>query len=93
MGQNYPNPFNPVTTIEYALPHISEVTIEIYNILGQQIAKLVNKKQSPGYYTVKWHGMNSNGNNISNGMYIYRMVAESEEGRLFVKSKKMLFLK
>ena len=93
LRQNYPNPFNPVTTIEYALPRISEVTIEIYNILGQQVAKLVNDKQPPGYYSVKWEGLNSNGSSVSNGMYIYRMIAHSAEGRLFVKSKKMLFLK
>ena len=93
LRQNYPNPFNPVTTIEYALPRISEVTIEIYNILGQQVAKLVNDKQPPGYYSVRWEGLNSNGYNVSNGMYFYRMVAQSGEGRLFVKSRKMLFIK
>ena len=93
LRQNYPNPFNPITTIEYALPRISEVTIEIYNILGQQIVKLVNEKQPPGYYTIQWQGFNSSGNYVSNGMYFYRMVAQSAEGRLFVKSKKMLFLK
>ena len=93
LRQNYPNPFNPVTTIEYALPRISEVTIEIYNILGQQVANLVNKKQPAGYYSVNWEGLNSTGNYVSTGMYFYRMVAQSGDGRLFVKSKKILFLK
>ena len=93
LRQNYPNPFNPVTTIEYALPRVSEVTIEIYNILGQQVTKLVNEKQPAGYYNVRWRGLNSSGSYVANGVYFYRMVAQSVEGKLFVKTKKMLFLK
>lgn len=93
LKQNYPNPFNPSTIIEYALPRASEVTIEIYNVLGQQVAKLVNENQTAGYYNVQWLGKNSNGNYVANGMYLYRMMARSKEGRQFIKSRKMLFIK
>ncbi len=93
LRQNYPNPFNPATTIEYALPRVSDVIIEIYNILGQQVTKLVNDKQPAGYYNVIWRGLNSGGSSVANGVYFYRMVAQSIEGKVFVKTKKMLFLK
>ena len=93
LRQNYPNPMNPVTTIEYALPRLSNVTIEVYNVLGQKVALLVNEKQPTGYYSIKWDGINSTGASVANGMYVYRMIAQSSEGRLFVKSNKMLFLK
>ena len=93
LQQNYPNPFNPVTNIDYALPNTSNVTIEIYNILGQKVLNIVDQKQAVGYYSVKWHGLNSSNESVANGMYIYRMVAKSNDGKVFVKSKKMLFLK
>ena len=93
LKQNYPNPFNPVTTIEYSLPRLSDVTIEIYNILGQQVVNLLNEKQPAGYYSVRWGGINSKGSYVANGMYFYRMVAQSTEGEVFVSYKKMLFIK
>lgn len=72
--QNYPNPFNPTTTIEYFVQTIHEssqrVNLSIYNLLGQKVATLVDKKQSAGTYTVQWDA-----SELSTGIYIYRLTA------------------
>ncbi len=86
--QNYPNPFNPTTTISYSIPRPEKVTLEIFDILGQRVAVLKNENQSPGFYSVKWNGMNQNGEFVATGVYFYRLVAGS-----FVSVKKMLLLK
>jgi len=70
--QNYPNPFNPTTRIRYAVPTRENVRLEIYNILGQRVAVLVNEVRSPGIYTVDF-----NASNLASGLYIYRMQAGS----------------
>jgi len=88
LSQNYPNPFNPITVIEYALPKASEVKIQIYNILGQKVRSLVDEPQEPGYKRVHWDGKDDRGNEVSSGVYFYRIVAGD-----FVKSKKMTVLK
>ena len=61
LGQNYPNPFNPVTRINYQIPYSSDVRISIFNILGQEVATLINSHQEFGYYQVSWNGKNSKG--------------------------------
>jgi len=81
--QNYPNPFNPVTSIEYQVSNISEVNLSIYNILGQKVATLVNKKQSSGSYKVEW-----NASQFSSGVYLYRLSVGN-----FVEIKKLVLLK
>lgn len=86
--QNYPNPFNPTTTIKYQLPRASQVKIEIYNILGQKVRTLVNKKQKPGKYEVVWNGRNDTGTRVGSGMYLYYMRAGD-----FTDVKKMLLLR
>ena len=73
LTQNYPNPFNPSTTISFAIPQTSEVQLNIYNILGQEVASLVNKEMSAGKYSVNWDA-----SNLSSGMYIYRLQAGSK---------------
>jgi len=88
ISANYPNPFNPTTTLKYQIPQTSEVTITIYNNLGQGVRTLVNKKQEPGYYEAIWNGMNDYGQLVSSGVYIYQIRAGN-----FVKSRKMLLLK
>jgi hypothetical protein len=70
LDQNYPNPFNPVTTISFALPKESRVTLEVFNLLGQRIAVLVNETRSAGYYTQKFDGTNT-----GSGIYFYRITA------------------
>ncbi|OGU51749.1 MAG: hypothetical protein A2315_02435 [Ignavibacteria bacterium RIFOXYB2_FULL_35_12] len=96
--QNFPNPFNPVTKIRYAIPsnvkrERSNVMLKVYDILGNEVATLVNEEQEPGYYEVEFStkgGSASGGNalNIASGVYFYRLTS----GR-FVSTKKMLMIK
>ncbi|RMD50439.1 MAG: T9SS C-terminal target domain-containing protein [Ignavibacteria bacterium] len=83
LHQNYPNPFNPETNIQFDVPQVSDVKLEIYNILGQRVSTLINKKLSPGRYVVK-----TNLSNFASGVYIARM-----ETRNYSKSIKMLLIK
>jgi len=73
---NYPNPFNPQTTIEYYLPRISTVRLEIFNILGQKVCTLVNRTQPAGEYRVTWDGTDENGRQMPGGVYLYRLESE-----------------
>jgi hypothetical protein len=88
LRQNYPNPFNPTTVIRYALPKASGVKIEIYNVLGQKVRDLLNEEQEPGYKMIHWDGKDDNGNEVSSGVYFYRIEAGD-----FTKCKKMTLLK
>jgi hypothetical protein len=90
LSQNYPNPFNPTTKINYSLPNDSRVTLEVYDIIGERVAQLINEVQSAGYYTVNF-GKSSN--NISSGIYIYKLTAEDNTGKSFSSIKKMMLLK
>jgi N-acetylneuraminic acid mutarotase len=81
--QNYPNPFNPTTTISYDLPKATNVILKVYNILGEEIATLVNKVMPAGHQSVAF-----NAAKLASGMYIYRIEAGS-----FVQVKKMLLMK
>jgi hypothetical protein len=80
--QNYPNPFNPWTTIRYDLPHKSPVALAVFDILGRQVATLVQGEQEPGYHEVKFDG-----SNLASGVYFYRLQAGN-----FVQTKKLLLL-
>ena len=88
LGPNHPNPFNPNTWIDYALPHPGEVTIEIFNLLGQKVRTLVEGKTTSGYHSVEWDGTNDHGQPVSSGVYLYRLQAGD-----FAQTKKMMFLK
>ena len=83
LHQNYPNPFNPLTMIGFSIPTSELTTLKIYNAEGKEVATLVNEKLPIGSYKVDW-----NANNISSGMYFYRLQAGE-----FVETKKMLFIK
>ena len=84
----YPNPFNPSTTIEYALPQQSSVTVEIYNIRGQKVNDYSFSSQNAGIHQLTWNGQNSFGDKASSGLYIIRFQAASLEGKpeIFQKS-------
>lgn len=83
LSQNYPNPFNPVTTIEYALPKDAFVTLSIYNVLGEEVARLVEKPQKTGYHQVVWEAQN-----MGSGIYFYKIVSGD-----FSMIRKMTLLK
>ncbi len=83
LSQNYPNPFNPTTTIKFGVPKEVKVVLKIYDILGKEIATIVNQKMEPGYYQYEW-----NGTAFASGVYFYRLDAGS-----FVKIKKMVLIR
>ena len=88
LAQNYPNPFNPVTTIGYGIASESNVRIDIYSLLGEKVATLVDQSRDPGYYFVNWDSRNDLGAPVAAGMYIYQIRTEN-----FVKSRKLILLK
>jgi photosystem II stability/assembly factor-like uncharacterized protein len=90
LGQNYPNPFNPTTVISYQLPAVSHVTLKVYDVLGREVATLVNKDESAGYKSVTFDARN-----LPSGVYFYRLSAGSLSGQAgnYNATKKLLLLK
>jgi len=88
LKQNYPNPFNPSTTIEYQLPHKADVSIAIYNSLGNKINSWNFISQSVGVHSIVWNGNNSNGEKVGSGIYVYN-ISSGE----FTESKKLVLIK
>jgi hypothetical protein len=94
LAQNYPNPFNPSTTIEYSLPQNAEVSLAVYNLLGQEVSRLVsNENQPAGTRNVVWNGRNSAGEAMPSGVYVYQLRARSVSGESFAMQKKMILMK
>ena len=83
LDQNYPNPFNPSTIISYSIPQNSFVTLKVYDVLGNEVATLINETKSAGKYDV-----NFNASNLSNGVYLYSIKTDN-----FKSTKKMLLMK
>jgi hypothetical protein len=73
LKQNYPNPFNPETNIEFALPKESNVSLVVYNLLGQTVRTLVSGTVAAGAHTAHWDGKNENGANVPSGIYFYKL--------------------
>ena len=84
LGPNYPNPFNPSTIIPYQLAASAEVRLEVFNLLGQHIATLVDGERAAGFHTAMWHAVDGAGRAVGAGVYIYRMTVgvESQTGRM-----------
>jgi hypothetical protein len=72
---NYPNPFNPATTIRYALNEDTFVSLKVYNMLGQEVATLVEGYQSAGYHSAEWNSRTEAGTVVASGIYMYRLTA------------------
>jgi Zn-dependent metalloprotease len=85
---NFPNPFNPSTVINYQLPSASWVTLKVYDILGRDVATLVDGMKETGYYSVTFDG-----SRLSSGIYFARMIMQPQEGTPIVQVKKMLLMK
>jgi len=83
LSNNYPNPFNPSTRINYSIPKQSYVTLKVFDVLGREVATLVNKEQQQGYYDIEFDA-----SHLTSGTYIYRIQAGE-----FVESRKMVLLK
>ena len=88
LHNNYPNPFNPVTNIVYDIPEATDVTLEIYNVMGQRVRTLAQGNHEPGRYQIVWSATNDIGQALSSGMYIYRIQAGD-----FVSVKKLVLMK
>lgn len=83
LNQNYPNPFNPITTIQYSIPQRSVVSLKVYDILGNEVATLVNEAKNVGIYTVSF-----NASQLASGIYFYKLQAGD-----FVQTKKMMLVR
>ncbi len=88
LGQNQPNPFNPATTIRFELAEAVPVQLNIYNALGQLVRTLVDDSRGAGVHLVRWDGRDNRGNQLSSGLYFYRLEAEG-----FAEVRKMLLVK
>lgn len=85
---NYPNPFNPITTIVYNLDKETDVSVQIYDLLGKQITQLVNDRQLPGFYKIQWNGKDQYGNLLPSGIYFCLLKTTTQ-----IQSKKLIFLR
>jgi parallel beta-helix repeat protein len=89
LNQNYPNPFNPTTNIVYNLPVSGEVTVRIFNSIGQEVAILVNRQvQQAGSYNLEWNALN-----VSSGVYFYRIDVRGANGQVFNDVRRMTLIK
>ncbi len=93
--QNYPNPFNPITSIQYAVSSLPDgkagrqfVSLKVYDILGNEIATLVDEEKQPGTYEVVFNSHSGEGRNLTSGVYFYQLKADN-----YIKTKKMILLK
>jgi hypothetical protein len=83
LNQNYPNPFNPTTTISYSIPMTSNVSLKIFNVVGREVASLVNESKSAGSYSI-----NFNASGLSSGVYFYQLTTAN-----FTATKKFILVK
>ncbi len=88
LEQNYPNPFNPSTVISYKIQATSDVTLKVYDILGREVATLVNEYQQPGKYSVQFNAETRRGESLPSGVYFYQLKAVS-----FTEIKKLVLMK
>jgi hypothetical protein len=86
--ENYPNPFNPTTTLRFDLPEMNDVTLTIYNMLGQKVRTFNMQSTAAGYHSITWDATNDFGEQVGAGVYLYQLRAGA-----FVKTKKMILLK
>jgi hypothetical protein len=79
--QNFPNPFNPTTSISFKIPRDAHVRLEVFSVLGQSVKLLVDGHTRAGVYSVLWDGSNRRGQQVSSGMYFYRMAVDGNPVR------------
>ena len=88
LHDNFPNPFNPTTTLRFDLPEVSDITLTIYNMLGQKVKTFNYQNTSAGYHSVTWGATNDYGDPVGAGVYLYQLQTKD-----FVKTRKMVLLK
>jgi|SRR3990170_4629857 len=88
LSQNYPNPFNPVTQIKFSIPKNGRVQLIVYNVLGQKVNILVDKEMTIGNYIATWNGKDEGGNEVSSGIYFYRLSSKD-----FTETRKMILVR
>ena len=88
LSKNYPNPFNPVTKLDFSIPSRSNITLRIFNMLGQEVVMLINEKKSYGNYSISWNGLDGKGLNVASGVYFAELRTRNVR-----KITKMLLLK
>jgi hypothetical protein len=94
LNQNYPNPFNPTTVIEFSIAPgeggagMRDVTLEVYNVLGQKVRSLMNGKMAVGPHKIEWDATSESGERVASGIYLYRLQVGAES-----QTRKMVFLK
>jgi hypothetical protein len=86
--QNYPNPFNPTTTIAFDLPVSSDVTLEVFNLLGQQVKRIHSGRMEAGSHSLEWDGSTDGGQAVASGVYFYRLVTDGGSS-----TRKMILLR
>jgi flagellar hook assembly protein FlgD len=87
--QNYPNPFNPSTSISFALPSSTNLSLVVYNALGQEVVRLIDNQDQPaGTFQVVWDGSDFSGRNVSTGVYFYQLQTNDR-----VLTRKMILVK
>ncbi len=88
---NYPNPFNPMTTFNYQIVDESDVTLEVFDIMGKKVATLIDGIREAGYHSIQF---NASDQNLSSGMYIYRFTAKPTNGKnVYIKTDKLILMK
>jgi len=88
LAQNYPNPFNPSTEISFTLKSAAEVTLTVYNLMGQQVSRLAEGQYPAGTHTVSWNSTDRSGSRVASGVYLYRL-----QSNQFSETRKMVLLK
>jgi hypothetical protein len=88
LHENYPNPFNPSTTLRFDLPEVSNITLTIFNMLGQKVRTYDMQSTPAGYHSVKWNATNDYGDPVGAGVYLYQLQTKD-----FVNTRKMVLLK
>jgi hypothetical protein len=88
LHENYPNPFNPTTTLRFDLPEVSDITLTIYNMLGQKVRTFNMQSTPAGYHSITWDVTNDYGEQVGAGVYLYQLQAKG-----FVKTRTMVLLK
>lgn len=91
--QNYPNPFNPSTTIPFSLPEQASVRLKVLDLLGQEVATLVEGETPAGGHSVVWNGRSTTGRDVASGIYICRLEAHSKSSMSYNESRKLILLR